>query len=150
MRTVTALILLGLVPALSIAFEAADLLDYSGQELFDRFCASCHGDSGRGDGPVAFSLAIAVPDLTRITERYGGQFPADRVYQTIDGRVAVEAHGTRPMPVWGYEFWTAEGADAEAEAQARTIINRLVEYVRSIQRTPRAVQEALPSTQRRY
>jgi hypothetical protein len=150
MRATMLLVVLSLAAVRSIAFEAVDLLDYSGEELFHRFCASCHGESGRGDGPVAFSLAVAVPDLTQISERYGGRFPAGRIYDTIDGRVVVDAHGTRYMPVWGYEFWNEEGADAEAEAQARAVINRLVEYVRSIQRTrrselaPRASIQVLP------
>jgi mono/diheme cytochrome c family protein len=74
--------------------------DLSGAELYARFCASCHGDGARGDGPVAPTLAALVPDLTRISERYG-EFPADRLRQIIDGRSLVPAHGTRYMPVWG-------------------------------------------------
>lgn len=122
------------MPGVSMSFEAVDLLDYSGAELFQRFCASCHGESARGDGPVSRSLAAVVPDLTRISERNGGQFPAARIRETIDGRaMVVEAHGTRFMPVWGYEFWIEEGADIEAEAAARQVIARLIEYLGSIQ-----------------
>src|SRR6187551_294226 len=50
----------------ALAFDAVTLEDYSGAELFDRFCASCHGSAARGDGPVAASLNVAVPDLTLI------------------------------------------------------------------------------------
>lgn len=119
------------------AFEAVSLMDYSGAEVFQRFCASCHGESGRGDGPVAASLTAVVPDLTRISERRGGEFPVGQITETIDGRsVVISAHGTRVMPVWGYEFWIEEGADVEAEAEVRTVISRLIEYLRSIQVRP--------------
>jgi mono/diheme cytochrome c family protein len=116
------------------AFDAVTLADYSGEELFDRFCASCHGVGARGDGPVARSLNVAVPDLTSITVRYG-EFPAGRIRDVIDGRgIDTAAHGTRTMPVWGYEFYVEEGADVTAQRAVRDAINRLVEHVRSLQR----------------
>jgi mono/diheme cytochrome c family protein len=123
-------------------FDAFTLADYSGAELFQRFCASCHGESARGDGPVARSLNTMVPDLTAITARYG-EFPAMLVRETIDGRgVAVRAHGTRAMPVWGYEFWVEEGGDIVAQTAVRDAINKLVEYLGSIQRDDRRVPDA--------
>jgi len=115
------------------ALDAATLEDYDGPELFRHFCASCHGETGRGDGPVAPGLANAVPDLTRLTQRYG-EFPAARVRESIDGRsVVVTAHGTRAMPVWGHELWVEQGADVNAERAAREAIRKLVDYVRSLQ-----------------
>lgn len=115
------------------AFEAVSLADYSGEEIFGRFCASCHGDMANGDGPVARSLGVMVPDLTRISQRYGG-FPTQLVRDTIDGRGArVDAHGTRTMPVWGYEFWVEEGGDVTAQQEMRKTIAKLVDYLRSIQ-----------------
>jgi mono/diheme cytochrome c family protein len=115
-------------------FDAATLADFSGEELFGQFCAACHGEHARGDGPVAASLNKVVPDLTGITARYG-EFPAGLIRDTIDGRgVPVAAHGTRAMPVWGYEFWVEDGADIAAETTVREAINRLVEYLRTLQR----------------
>lgn len=126
-----ALFLCSLGPAQAVAQGFAD---YSGEELFQRFCAACHGERGRGDGPVASSLSVLVPDLTRIAERRDGDFPAAQIREIIDGRALVIAHGTRYMPVWGYEFWVEEGADIVAEEEAHDIINRLVDYLSSIQR----------------
>jgi mono/diheme cytochrome c family protein len=115
------------------AFEAVSLADYSGEELFLRFCASCHGEKAHGDGPAARSLAVMVPDLTRISQRYGG-FPTTMIRDTIDGRGArIDAHGSRPMPVWGYEFWVEEGGDRRAQDEMRKTITKLVDYLRSIQ-----------------
>jgi mono/diheme cytochrome c family protein len=120
--------------ATALAFDAVTLEDYSGAELYLRFCASCHGSQAMGDGPVSRSLNVAVPDLTRIASRYG-EFPTGRVRDIIDGRgIDTLSHGTREMPVWGYEFWIDEGADAGAQKAARDAINKLVEHLRSIQR----------------
>jgi mono/diheme cytochrome c family protein len=117
----------------ALAFEAVSLADYSGEEIFLKYCAACHGESGRGDGPVAPGLASAVPDLTAISRRYG-DFPTTLVRDTIDGRGArIDAHGTRTMPVWGYEFWIEEGGDVVAQREMKEAITRLVEHIRSIQ-----------------
>jgi hypothetical protein len=118
----------------AVAFDAVTLDDYSGDELFMRFCASCHGAQARGDGPVSRSLNVAVPDLTTIERRYG-EFPAGAIRDVIDGRgIDKRAHGTREMPVWGYEFWVEEGADVNAQRAVRSAIDKLVEHLRSIQR----------------
>ena len=118
----------------SAQFDAVTLDDYSGAELFERFCAACHGEGARGNGPVASSLNVLVPDLTTIGRRYG-EFPAMVIRDVIDGRgIDKRAHGTRAMPVWGYEFWVEEGGDVVAQNSVRDAINKLVEYLRSIQR----------------
>jgi mono/diheme cytochrome c family protein len=116
------------------AFEAVTLDDYSGEELFERFCASCHGTGARGNGPVASTLNVMVPDLTTIAARYG-EFPVTLVRDVIDGRgIDVRAHGTRTMPVWGYEFWVEEGGDVVAQDSVRQAIAKLVDYLQSVQR----------------
>jgi hypothetical protein len=109
--------------------------DYSGAELFERFCASCHGSQAHGDGPVAATLNVAVPDLTTIGVRYG-EFPTMLIRDVVDGRgIDKRAHGTRTMPVWGYEFWVEDGGDVNAQRAVRDAINKLVEHLRSIQRS---------------
>ena len=129
---VTVAIAVGLVALTARGFEAVTLADYSGEELFGRFCASCHGESGRGDGPVAPSLRAAVADLTTISERYG-EFPAARIRETIDGRgLVITAHGTRVMPVWGYELFVEEGGDIVAQTAVRDAIARLVDHIREL------------------
>jgi len=107
--------------------------NYSGEELYQRFCASCHGRGGYGDGPVASSFKVMIPDLTRLSQRAGGRFPAKRVLEIIDGRAVLPAHGTRPMPVWGYEFEAQVPPDEPGRATAQTLIYRLVEHLRSLQ-----------------
>jgi mono/diheme cytochrome c family protein len=115
------------------AMAAEDLVSYSGTDLFVRYCASCHGTRGEGDGPVAPFFKLQPPDLTKIARRHGGKFPTEDVGKIIDGRENLAAHGTRSMPVWGFEFALAQGGTREARDQAQTLISRLVEYLRSIQ-----------------
>jgi len=67
-------------------------------------CAVCHGDRGKGDGPLAASLKKSPIDLTKIQKNKIGLFPFDRLYEVIDGRKVVGAHGSREMPVWGDQY----------------------------------------------
>ena len=106
---------------------------YSGEELFEQFCASCHGLRGIGDGPVAETLPVDMPDLTRLSKDNGGHFPEEYLRTVIDGRYVVALHGTRYMPIWGYEFWVAQGADFEAAMMVEVIVDNLVGYIKSIQ-----------------
>ena len=49
------------------AEEQAAGLTYAqsqGKHLFDQYCATCHGDGGKGDGQNASNLNPSVPDLT--------------------------------------------------------------------------------------
>jgi hypothetical protein len=50
-------------------------------------CGSCHGITGKGDGPVVKSLIKPPADLTRLAEDNNGVFPFARVYDVIDGSV---------------------------------------------------------------
>src|SRR5689334_641388 len=75
------------------AVRAEDLSTSSGAELFRHYCASCHGKSGEGDGPVAPFFKLNPPDLTRMSRRSGGTFPAERARQIIDGREKILPHG---------------------------------------------------------
>ncbi len=73
----------------------------SGAYQYYRLCAVCHGEEGRGDGPMSRMLKTPPPNLTRLARNNGGHFPFLRVLAMIDGRNTVEVHGNREMPVWG-------------------------------------------------
>ena len=106
----------------------------TGMEMYQQLCASCHGVDGHGDGPVSSLIRIGVPDLTRVAQRDGGEFPAEDVRRTIDGRWDRRAHGARDMPVWGWQLYDVSSThDAEERAIVDSMIGRLVDYLRSIQ-----------------
>jgi mono/diheme cytochrome c family protein len=79
-----------------------------GPATFMAYCAQCHGISGRGDGPAAKALKTPPADLTQISKRNNGQFPAGAVKNSIAGDHALPAHGTREMPMWGPVFRSVE------------------------------------------
>jgi len=99
-----------------------------GRKLFNQYCATCHGSTGNGGGPVAAALKVAPPDLTAI-QAAGEKFPFDRVRTKIDGEKDVTAHGTSKMPIWGTVFKHTSG-----ELQRHADVYCLVRYIESIQR----------------
>jgi mono/diheme cytochrome c family protein len=117
---------------------SADYVAMSGQDLYQRFCASCHGAQGRGDGPVAASFKVEVPDLTLIARRAGNAYPRERIVRIIDGRHIIGAHGSRTMPVWGEDLSRLEIGNPDAERATRVVIDRLADYLEQLQKpTPR-------------
>jgi mono/diheme cytochrome c family protein len=104
-----------------------------GRVLYLRYCAACHGESARGDGPVAASLVTAPPDLTRIAARNEGRFDRRAMLRMIDGRTLVAAHGSREMPVWGAVI-EDELSDRRYPAYTTLLHTQaLTEYLESIQ-----------------
>ena len=96
--------------------------------------------TGKGDGPYAGIIDTKVPDMTMLQKNNNGVFPFDRVYQTIDGRMEVKAHGTRDMPIWGNEYNEKAAAyysdylrDYSATGFVRGRILALVNHIYSLQ-----------------
>lgn len=122
--------MLAAVPAI-----AEDDDDDPGRLEYMYSCLACHGESARGDGPVARYLNVDTPGLTTLTRENDGEFPLYRVVQIIDGRSGVGAHGTI-MPVWGARFMPqalAEGGHFRAEVIVRGRILSVAHYLESIQ-----------------
>ena len=113
---------------------AEEISQYTGEQLFARFCASCHGDKGEGNGPVAPFFKLSPPDLTQLAKRHGGEFPTEDVRKIIDGQTAAGAHGTRHMPIWGMELRFADTGNPDKQKPVETLIDRLVQYLRTIQK----------------
>ena len=98
--------------------------------LYGTHCASCHGLSGRGDGPLADVMRRRPSDLTEIRRRYRG-FPTDLMIRIVDGRHPVRGHGSLEMPVWGDVFRTG-GVPNEVAIRERIVA--LVQYLEGIRR----------------
>ena len=109
----------------------------SGMVLYERYCASCHGDGGRGDGPVAIALRPRPRDLTRLKVGTGASYSLDRLVRVIDGREAIQAHGTSSMPVWGEVFNESFKENPRAREVTRAYIRSLAAYLDSMQVAPR-------------
>jgi mono/diheme cytochrome c family protein len=108
----------------------------AGRDLFEFYCSSCHGRDGRGGGHTAPALKVPPPDLTTLSQRNHGTFPAARVEALIKGeeRLSTPAHGSSDMPVWGPIFKALDNRD---EINAARIEN-IVRYIESIQAKAKA------------
>lgn len=103
----------------------------SGEEMFNTYCAVCHGKGGKGDGPAASEFKIPPANLTLLSVNNNGKFPADHVAETIrTGPRDAKAHGSRDMPVWGTVFSSMSKGDT---AQVEQRIRNLTKYVESLQ-----------------
>ncbi|MBI6629642.1 c-type cytochrome [Pontibaca salina] len=73
-------------PALALTLScAADLMPTAqeGAQVYADNCTACHGPRGAGTGRL--TSGQTAPDLTRIADRNGGEFPRARVLSQIDG-----------------------------------------------------------------
>jgi mono/diheme cytochrome c family protein len=97
-------------------------------------CAECHGADGKGAGAEKRTARGYVStDLTQISERNGGEFPRQQVYDAIDGRHRIAAHFLGDMPRWGTRYSIDEKDNSAAEQPVRDRISALVDVVESMQ-----------------
>lgn len=71
-----------------------------GAVFFAQNCASCHGADAKGTGPRADELGDHPTNLTRLSARNGGTFPAARALSYIYGDPD-NGHLARVMPQFG-------------------------------------------------
>ena len=125
--------LLFVVPVDPLLAEQADAVE-AGRQQFEDKCVVCHGASGVGDGVLADGLRQRPADLTRISMRNGGTFPASETFSKIWGR-EVEIISTHKMsempafynaPVFGHDKEFEESAGRLSPQQIRNIIAYLV------------------------
>lgn len=98
-----------------------------GANLYATLCASCHGTSGRGDGPAAGALTPPPTDLTKSTLNVA------ELMRVIDGRRTVRAHGSAAMPVWGRVFEQAMAGSGREHRDALRQVEFLAEHVHDLE-----------------
>jgi mono/diheme cytochrome c family protein len=134
--TVLTILICAALTPLSVLAQGDEGDDLIGLTEYEIACMGCHGLDGKGDGPKAKTLSTMPADLTQIAKKNDGKFPDRAIYDMIDGRGVIPAHGRRDMPIWGNRYRaTAEpGEDpAEVEKRVRAMIEALVGYVAAIQ-----------------
>ncbi len=107
-----------------IGFSTSGLAQESeaGRTAYLSSCAACHGEDAKGNGFLSSVLKVPPADLTTLARRNDGVFPIAAVNEIIDGRTLVAAHGTREMPIWGFDV------------MVRSRIALIVDYLNRIQR----------------
>jgi mono/diheme cytochrome c family protein len=107
---------------------AADRDVKAGQAIYGTHCATCHGDSGKGDGPSAVGFATKPFDLT--DGRLLNTLPDEFLVEVV--RDGGPAHGLAPtMPPFNRTL---------SEAQIRQV----VAYVRTLAQPPFDPRQAQP------
>ncbi|HEX5012417.1 MAG TPA: cytochrome c, partial [Planctomycetota bacterium] len=99
---------------------AADAQAERGAQLFARQCAACHGDTGRGDGPVAYLLDPKPRNFTSGTFRV---VSTDNAVPSEDDLLTTLRRGMpgSAMPPWG------QLPDADLRALVATVRRLVVE-----------------------
>lgn len=103
-----------------------------GKSIFRGYCQSCHGATAQGDGPVGVHLKVPPANLTEISQRNDGAFPADKVAKAIESGRGIKGHGSHEMPIWGEAFEVVEGGQSQEQVGQR--VADLVAYLESIQK----------------
>lgn len=139
-RLVVALIVVGAAPGAGLAFSLAASSKtpnaaavQRGAEVYARYCASCHGAGGKGDGAAGAALPIKPSDLTdgRVMNPLPDHFLATII---AEGGQAV---GLSPlMPGWK-AFLSAPQ------------IQDVLAYIRTLAQPPFDPKEALPVPRKR-
>ena len=101
----------------------------NGEQVYTRYCGSCHGPDLKGNGPAAMAFKTPLPDLTTMAKRNNGEFNTQQVVQIVNGTMETPGHGSKDMPVWGTVLPTVY----ENKTVANMAINNLVEFIRQKQ-----------------
>lgn len=105
-----------------------------GADLYQSYCAICHGEKADGKSNMAASLGARPLDLTEIAKRRGGDFPKKSIAKIISGAENVPGHftGNDAMPAWWDAIKKGEGLENSNEVKAK--IGHIVDYLETIQK----------------
>ena len=97
-----------------------------GKDMYDNYCAVCHGKDGKGTGPAAPSMKTSPTDLTALAKNNSGKYPAPHVAAVIRGQATTSSHGSQDMPVWGPLFSSiSQGHESQVQQRITNLVNHL-------------------------
>ena len=102
----------------------------SGKEMFNSYCAVCHGTDAKGNGPAATAMKTPPTNLTTLAQKEGGKYPAAHVAAVLRGQANTPSHGSQDMPIWGPLF-SSISQGRQGPVQQR--ITNLVSYIEGLQ-----------------
>ena len=98
-----------------------------GKQMYNSYCAPCHGVDGRGHGSASSALKVPATDLSNLAAVNGGKFPVNHLVAVL--RYGLD-HKSVEMPSWNQIFIHMNHANSMINDQ-RT--SNLVEYLRTLQ-----------------
>jgi mono/diheme cytochrome c family protein len=102
-----------LAPAVAFAGDAG-----AGKTTYTMFCSSCHGDSGKGDGPVGAVLNPAPRDLSKGEFKFDtdgdGKAGTDQDVLNVITNGAAKYGGSAQMAPWGGSLSESDRANVLA------------------------------------
>lgn len=122
-----------IMPASAYAVDDVDKSAELGQLIFMEHCAGCHGTDAKGDGPNAANIKPPPADLTEISKRAGGSFPAAHVVEIITYGGGIGSHTKGAMPIWGKIFSEKGGGGRGGAYYSRRAVVALKRYLETIQ-----------------
>jgi len=107
---------------------------FSGDKMYASYCAACHGDNGKGDGPVAAAMTIPLRDLTTLSKSNKGKLPRTRVFFAIlNGKPLRQGEQGNEMPGWAEPFFSLCVGQRGCGAEVQMRVVRLADYLESLQ-----------------
>ena len=120
---------------LALAGACTDIAPHQGRETYQHYCATCHGKTAVGNGPVADGLPIPPADLTALNIANDGVFPTEHVMATVYGYPG--KHAFSAMPEFGpllegpKQIWVSPKGE---EVMTPVALLELVSYLETLQR----------------
>lgn len=102
-----------------------------GRAMYAAYCASCHGVTGKGDGPAARAFKHVPTNLTLLATNNGGRFPTLLVVHTVKFGPNGSRYEDAQMPVWNGVFRRMHWYSDDSIPEIRTRV--LTEYIRTLQ-----------------
>ena len=119
-------------PVIKVKHVAIDYVNPSdGRGMYAKYCASCHGVTGKGDGPAVPVFKHPPTNLTVLATNNGGKFPTLLVLHTVKFGPNAPQHGNVQMPVWNNIFRQMDWRSDDSIPQIRTRV--LTEYIKTLQ-----------------
>ena len=107
---------------------------FAGDKMYASYCAACHGDNGKGDGPSAAAMTTSLHDLTTLSKSNGGKFPRTRVFFAIlNGKALPQGEQGNEMPAWAEPFFSLCVGQRGCGAEVQMRVVRLTDYLESLQ-----------------
>ena len=113
----------------------------SGKEMYEAYCAGCHGADARGNSPAAAVLVPRPTDLTSLTSRNGGSFPKDHVRYLLMDQDLYQDHAGRDMPSWGPALKSLQKTHPELVGLR---VQNLMAYLETMQASPASAGSGRP------